>query len=97
MLTTQKQNIMKKVTTSTGEIVTVTKKDIANFCSLERSVSYYSALSENTLAHAVAIAPMTFGWDGLETKQDRIDTMYDRAKEMIEEYIKYEKQLEETF
>lgn len=87
---------MKKVTTSTGEVITVTKKEINEFHSLERDVSYYSRLSNNTLAYAVALAPNTFGWDGLETKQDRINTMYERAEEMIEEYIKYQKELEEN-
>ena len=77
-----------KTITVTNETIKVSKKDIRNFLSLERGIGYYSHLSEQTLAHAVAISHIFFGWDNSETKQAKIDEIYNNAEGLIVFYNK---------
>ena len=70
-----------------GNEIKVTKKDIEKYMSLERPVSYYSRLDGNIIAQSVAISEVFFGWDGLETKQYRIDDVYNRIDELIDSIV----------
>jgi hypothetical protein len=85
---------MKTITTSEKETIKVTKSFIKEMLNLERGISYYSAYSEDTLAHAIAYAQEYFGWDGTEYKQDRINDIYDDIEGLVESYITYQNHLQ---
>lgn len=86
---------MKTIKTSQNETIKVTKKEIKEYLELERSVSYYSYLDGNTIAHAIAIGQHEF-LNGDTSKKEAVDAIYNEIEEVVECYIAYQKDLKDN-
>lgn len=86
---------MKTIITSEKETIKVSKKEIKEILDLERGVSYYSHLNNNTLAHAIAMGQHEFVNTDV-SRADSIQAIYEEIEEVIERYLSYMKYLEES-
>jgi len=86
---------MKTIITSEKETIKVTKKEIKEILELERGVSFYSHLDDNTMAHAIAMGQHEF-LNGDASIADAIDAIYEEIEEVIECYLSYIKDLKES-
>jgi|AntRauTorcE11897_2_1112592.scaffolds.fasta_scaffold40404_3 hypothetical protein len=86
---------MKTIITSQKESIKVTKKQIKEILELERGLSYYSHLQDDTIAHAIGITQHQF-LNGEGTKTQVVNAIYESIEELVEQYIAYQDYLQES-